>query len=133
MAIQHPILNKIIKLAESDNQLDALWLYGSHAKGNASEQSDIDLAVLFKTPEDDILERRLRPELLALEWISSLGLSENSLSVLDMDIGPIPIAMEVLQTADLLINKNPTHEFKSSGIIMSKWELDYQYHYKTFA
>ena len=125
-------LQKIIELAENEPSIDALWLYGSHAKGNASEHSDIDLAVIFSDHIENILDRRLRPELLALEWQNQLQLPENGLSILDMEHAAIPIAMGVLQTGKLLINKNPTHEFTCSRRIMSMWELDYQYHYKVF-
>jgi predicted nucleotidyltransferase len=123
---------KIISLASSDAEVDALWLYGSHAKGNAGPDSDIDLAIIFKSRIDDIFDRRLRPELLAIEWQALLTLPENGLSIVDMDNAPIPLAMGVLQTGKLLLNNNPTHEFNTSRRIMSKWELDYQYHYKTY-
>jgi predicted nucleotidyltransferase len=123
---------RILALVSEDDSIDALWLYGSFAKGNASEHSDIDLAVIFKEKEPDILERRLRPEVLALEWQEALGLSEGQLSVLDMESGPIPLAMGVLRTGQLLINKNPTREFFVSRKIMSVWELDYQHHYKVY-
>lgn len=125
-------LQQIMQLAESDATIDALWLYGSHAKGNASAYSDIDLAVIFNSHLDNILDRRLRPELLALEWQNQLQLPENGLSILDMEHAAIPISMGVLQTGKLLINKNPTHEFTCSRRIMSMWELDYQYHYKVY-
>lgn len=122
----------IMKLAENNSAIDALWLYGSHAKGNATANSDIDLAVIFSQPEHDILQRRLRPEILALDWIKALDLNENDLSILDLAIAPIPIAMGVLKTGEILINKNPSHEFEVSGKIMSKWEIDYLHHYKNF-
>lgn len=125
-------LKNIIELATSNPEIDALWLYGSHAKGKASVHSDIDLAVIFSTHIDNVLDRRLRPEILALDWQQELHLPENALSILDMEHAAIPVAMGVLQTGKLLINKNPTHEFNASRKIMSIWELDYQYHYKHF-
>ena len=48
---------KIIQLAQDDGNIELLWLYGSHAKGTAHKQSDIDLAIGFKAWEKDILER----------------------------------------------------------------------------
>ena len=76
---------QIISLASQDIEIDALWLYGSHAKGNAGPDSDIDLAIIFKSRIADILERRLRPELLAIEWQALLKLPKNGLSIVDMD------------------------------------------------
>ena len=59
---------KLITLAEQDDDIELLWLYGSYAKGTAHEKSDIDLAINFKLWLDDVIERRLRSELLAIEW-----------------------------------------------------------------
>lgn len=127
------IKQQFLGLANEDSAVDTLYLYGSRAKGNENKNSDIDIAVIFSQPEDDILERRLRPELLALEWVSALNLKENSLSILDLELAPIPLAMAVLKTGKRLLNKNPSHEFEVSGRIMSKWEIDYLHHYKKFS
>jgi len=122
--------DKIIQLAQEDSGLELLWLYGSHAKGTAHINSDIDLAVIFKEWEEDILERRLRPELLALKWQRELNLKEGELSILDMNIAPIPIAMSVLKSGQLLLSKNRSRQFREQQRIMSKWEIDYLYHYQ---
>lgn len=125
-------IKQIIQIAEENSDIDALYLYGSHAKGEANEASDIDLAVIFANKEENPLQRRLRPEMLALDWVNTLGLTEDQLSVLDMESSNIPLTMSVLQTGKLLLNKDIGHEMMVSGKIMSQWELDYQYHYDKF-
>ena len=82
--------------------------------------------------EKDTIKRRLRPEILALEWSSELNLKEGELSILDMNIAPIPIAMSVLETGRLLLSKNRSRQFQEQQRIMSKWEIDYLYHYQLF-
>lgn len=124
------IQSQLIKLAQNDPKLELLWLYGSRAKGTAHDTSDIDLAVTFKEWVEDPIERRLRPELLALEWQKSLKLNEGMLSVLDMSHAPIPIAMSVLTSGTLLVSKNITRQLQEQQRIMSKWEIDYLYHYQ---
>jgi len=121
---------KVIALAKENDDIELLWLYGSYAKGTAHEQSDIDLAVIFKTWEGDIIERRLRPELLALDWQQQLNLKEGKLSILDMNIAPIPIAMSVLKSGQLWLSKNKSRQYQEQQRIMSKWEIDYLYHYQ---
>lgn len=121
---------QIIQLAQEDENIELLWLYGSYAKGTAHKQSDIDLAVVFKAWEKEVIERRLRPELLALEWQKNLNLKEGKLSVLDMNIAPIPIAMTVLKSGALLLSKNYSRQLQEQQRIMSKWEIDYLYHYQ---
>jgi hypothetical protein len=88
------------------------------------------LAVAFKTWESDVIERRLRPELLALDWQHQLNLSEGQISVLDINIAPIPLAMSVLQGGELLLSKNRSRQLQEQQRIMSKWELEYLYHYQ---
>ena len=121
---------KIFHLAQEDKNVEILWLYGSNAKETAHENSDIDLAVVFKNREKDIIERRLRPELLALEWQNRLNLKEGELSILDMNIAPIPIAMSVLKNGCLLLCKNISRQLQEQQRIMSIWEIDYLYHYQ---
>ena len=121
---------QIIQLAEDDLRIEILWLYGSNAKGTAHKNSDIDLAVVFKQWESDVIERRLRPEMLAIEWQNKLKLKEGELSLLDMNIAPIPVAMAVLQSNCLLLSKNLSRQLQEQQRIMSRWEIDYLYHYQ---
>ena len=72
----------------------------------------------------------MRPELLALEWQHELNLNDGDLSILDMTIAPIPIAMSVLKEGRLLLSKNRSRQFQEQQRIMSKWEIDYLYHYQ---
>ena len=66
-------LERLSEMASADREIAVLWLYGSRAKNTATETSDYDLAVAFRTPEKRPLERRLRPELLAQQWRSQLA------------------------------------------------------------
>ena len=124
------IKTKILALSQENDEIEVLWLYGSYAKNTAHENSDIDLAITFKGWIKDPLKRRLRSELLAIEWQRNLDLNEGMLSILDMSIAPIPIAMAVLTTGKLLVSKNKSRQFKEQQRIMSYWEIDYLYHYK---
>jgi predicted nucleotidyltransferase len=121
---------KLIELAQQNDEIEVLWLYGSYAKENAHLNSDIDLAVVFKTWQEDIVERRLTSELLAMSWQKALNLNEGQLGVLDMGMAPIPIAMSVLTTGKLLLSKNSARQLQEQQRIMSKWEIDYLYHYQ---
>ncbi|NOR71649.1 MAG: nucleotidyltransferase domain-containing protein [Methylomarinum sp.] len=121
---------EIIQLAQDEENIELLWLYGSYAKGTAHKNSDIDLAVIFKSWEQDVIKRRLRSELLAIEWQQQLNLKDGELSILDMGIAPIPLAMSVLKSGCLLLSKNRSRQFQEQQRIMSKWEIDYLYHYQ---
>ncbi len=123
---------RLKKLAEETSQIEVLWLYGSQAKGNATEHSDIDLAVAFKDYEEDIIERRLRPEILAIEWQQELGLEEGKLSVVDINQARVPLALEVINCRYIILSKNQGRQMLEEQRIMSMWEIDHLYHQKHY-
>ncbi len=46
------------KLLSKHMKFDAMILFGSHAKGNASEDSDVDVAIIVKTLTGDYFSTR---------------------------------------------------------------------------
>ncbi len=91
-------------------------------KKTADLHSDYDLAVAFKHFIEDPVERRLRPELLALQWAHETGVE---ISVIDINQVPLPLAYTVVQDNYLLYSDNDYRRMIEEQKIMSKWELDY--------
>lgn len=127
------LTNKITNIASNTKGLAALWLYGSRARGDNHNNSDYDLAVVFTTWEKEPLERRLRPELLAIDWHSELSLPENTLSIVDIATAPIPLAWNIIKEGILLLDIEPASRMCHEARIMSRWELDFSYHQRQFA
>ena len=46
-------ISKIIEIIKSDPNVIAIYLFGSHAKGEATPLSDIDIAVILKNPTSE--------------------------------------------------------------------------------
>lgn len=125
------IQQQLSELAAAHPEVAVLWLYGSRAKGNATEASDWDLAVAFdpvKLPDtlDSLLERRLRPELLALDWQRALGLTEGQLSVVDINQAPIPLAFAIVDANRVLFCRDQGRRLSEEARIMSQMELNYR-------
>jgi len=57
-------LKNIVEWAKNEPDLMALALVGSHARGEASSESDVDLILLFRNPEEYLNDR---------DWISEFG------------------------------------------------------------
>lgn len=129
--IDGTVQQQLVALANANHQLDALWLYGSRTKGQASAQSDYDLAVLFSYYEPDPLERRLIPELLAMDWQRQLP--HAALSVIDIQQVSLPLAYTVIQDNSLLFCRNDFTRLELERRLMSKWELDHLYHKAHYA
>lgn len=122
---------KLAAMAAADPNILALWLYGSRARGKARADSDYDLAVLFASSPADELERRLQPELLALDWQQLLACP--ALSVINIMQVPLPLAISVLEDNIVLYSRDDTARLLAEARLMSKWELDYQYHQAHYA
>ncbi|MEQ4540391.1 type VII toxin-antitoxin system MntA family adenylyltransferase antitoxin [Billgrantia desiderata] len=119
------LMERLVALAKAREDIAALWLYGSRARGDHAEQSDYDLAVAFTDWLNSPLERRLRPELLALDWQRELALPEDKLSVVDIAICPIPLGWSILEQGRLLLDQHPQLRMTQEARIMSRWEHDY--------
>ncbi|MFB2873033.1 type VII toxin-antitoxin system MntA family adenylyltransferase antitoxin [Aeromonas jandaei] len=124
------VIHQLITLANSNPQVQVLWLYGSRAKGTAGPASDWDLAVAFDPikqsgPLGTALENRLRPELIALEWQRALGLAEGKLSVVDINQAPIPLAFAVVDANRPLYSRDEGRRLQEEARIMSQMELGY--------
>ncbi|WP_330130799.1 type VII toxin-antitoxin system HepT family RNase toxin [Shewanella xiamenensis] len=119
-------LHQLNVLAASHSEVAVLWLYGSQAKGNASEHSDWDLAVAFDPVKaDSVLDTRIRAELLAMDWQRTLGLAEGKLSVVDINLAPIPLAFGIINANKLIFSRDEGRRMQEESRIMSQLELDY--------
>ena len=119
------MLPVLTQFAEDDPRILALWIYGSQARGDAGSESDWDLAVIFAEWETNALERRLRPETLALDWQEALKLPEGKLSVVDLACCSVPLGWSILSEGKLLVDKKPEIRMTIESRIFSIWELDY--------
>lgn len=119
-------LRSIISLAEHKPDILIVWLYGSRGKGSAHKDSDFDLAVAFERfIKDDPVEKRLRPEYLALDWQRALGLHDGQISVVDINQVPIPLAWEIITANTVLFCRDEDRLWQETLRIHSRMELDY--------
>ncbi|WP_204352966.1 type VII toxin-antitoxin system MntA family adenylyltransferase antitoxin [Salinicola peritrichatus] len=133
MPEESEVLQHLVELATMDEEIAVLWLYGSRAKGTHHAESDYDLAVAFRDFEQDALERRLRPELLAQAWQDEMGLGDDRLSVVDINLVPLPLAHAVIRTGRVLFVGDKLRLIREEQRITSMWEIDHQYHQRHYA
>ena len=130
--MNNPITAEITKLATADPNIELLWLYGSRANNSATKNSDYDLAIAFKHPQGHNLESRLKSEIIALQWAEQLDLNSNLLSVVDINLAPLPLAMSIIDKGILLYAGNGLRLAREEHRITSMWELDHVYHRRQF-
>lgn len=124
---ERPLVDQLTQLAAENDDVAVLWLYGSRATGSASADSDIDLAVAFRTQDGDAWERRLRPETLALDWAAALGLPSSQVSVVDINSAPAHLAVNIIRADHVLHVKDPLRLAREENRISSVWEIDHLY------
>lgn len=130
---QDKVLQALVALAVENPDIAVMWLYGSRAKGSAAKHSDYDLAVAFRNFRLDPVQRRLRPELLAQSWQDALGLPDGRVSLVDINLAPLPLAHVIVRTGRVLLANDRLRLVREEQRIGSMWELDYQYHQQKFA
>ena len=126
------ILSSVIELAANDPEIELLWLYGSRAKGTHSLDSDFDFAIAFQNPEGGSVDSRLRSEIKAVEWSEVVGVSSDLISVLDINLSPLPLAMSVVTSGKVLLAKSGLRLAREENKILSMWELDHEFHRREF-
>jgi predicted nucleotidyltransferase len=105
--------------------VDAIYLYGSRAKGTAHKNSDWDIAVLFSHYETDLSTRLLRPQQLEATLERDLKLY-NQISVIDLETAPVYLQYSILMSAVKWFDRNVPHVKRVEQSILSKWEKDYE-------
>jgi hypothetical protein len=94
--------------------LDALWLFGSEARGRAGPESDLDLAALFLRPPTSFERFEAAVDLGAL-----LG---REVDLIDLDSASPILAMQVLRHGRLLVDRNRTRRAAFFSRALSLYE-----------
>lgn len=80
------------------------YLFGSLAKGNARQTSDIDVAVLFKEAESKKVDRFFWTLDIAAQLESLTG---HKVDVVDLSGAPLSFIHQVLKTGEILVESCP--------------------------
>lgn len=103
----------LAKLAERFGA-DAVWIFGSQARGQARPTSDIDIAVLFQK-RPTVLERLD----LQAELAEHL---RKPVDLVDLDGASPVLAMQVLRHGQLLLDGNPRRRVAFTTLLVSRYE-----------
>ena len=118
----NPLCTQIVELAQRNSEIMLLWLYGSRGNDTACEFSDYDLAIAFDTRLENAAQRRLRPELLTLDWQHALGITDNVISIVDINLAPLPLALNIIgDDSKLLVNKDELRYIRELNRIWGLW------------
>jgi len=117
------VKTQLIELAEQNDDIEVLWLYGSRAKNSYSDASDYDLAVAFKDFNLSVSDRYLRPNLLAMDWASALMLDESKVSIIDINTSPVYLTFNVVEYGTVLFQEPTMRRITEQNRIYSQYEF----------
>lgn len=122
----------IHQLAIKNEDVEVVWIYGSIADCSDTENSDIDIAIAFQNFPKDSLTRLTRSDILASEWTLKLKQFNRKISIVDINMIPIPLAWEVINSDYVVYEKNSNRRFREENRIFSMMELDIVWHRKKY-
>lgn len=104
MLAQKEAIRRLREECEKDGNILLAYLFGSKAKGTASQRSDYDVAVLLR--DNDLTE--LGAVLFAIS--KSLGVFEDEIDLVDLSLAPLALKARVLREGIKLIDRGYEEE-----------------------
>jgi uncharacterized protein len=92
-------IKQVVQALEGRWGLDALWVFGSQASGNARPDSDLDIAALFRVRPSPSELLDFRGE---LERVAGMPVD-----IVDIESASPILAMQVLRSGKLLVDARP--------------------------
>ncbi|MFP3940148.1 MAG: type VII toxin-antitoxin system MntA family adenylyltransferase antitoxin [Thermoanaerobaculia bacterium] len=107
-------LDELVALLDRRVGVDCLWVYGSEADGRARADSDLDVAVLFRT----------RPSALDLAGLQSdaEAVTGRPVDLVDLDQASPILAYQVLRHGRLVVDRNPSRRHRFTAGVPGRRE-----------
>lgn len=119
------VLKQIISELRHNDAVEVAWIYGSRADKTNRVDSDYDLAVAFADFLSDPTDRRLRPEVLALELKAVTGLPDNMISVVDVNLASLSLGYSIASNCIVLKGENTSRCMTEEIRMLALWEESY--------
>jgi len=116
-------LSKLAARWAEDEEVAAVYLFGSRGRGDAAPRSDIDLAVVLAGVLDGDARWRKRMELLAS---ATQVLATDAVDAIVLEDAPIILGHRVLRDGRLLCERDPRRRTAVAETIMRRY-LDEEY------
>ena len=104
-----------------DDSISVLWLYGSRSLGNNDDNSDYDIALAFNQVSTSKHESLLKLQDIKSAWLKDSSLNENQLSIVDINHAPIPLAVNIIETGELLFCNDDFRYTRELNRIWGQW------------
>lgn len=110
-----PLKKSIASLAVNRPAIEVVWLYGSAARGDATERSDYDIACAFN---HDLAQEQEAEELR----FQLQQQSPRAVSVVDINQAPIPLALNIIEDGIVIYCASDLRLHAEESRVWSRWE-----------
>ena len=93
----------------------AAYLFGSQARGTASDHSDIDVGILLASPPTSLVDA---PFALAEELASTLG---KRVDLVVMNTAPPDLVHRILRDGELLVDHDRKHRIRFEVLVRNQY------------
>lgn len=118
------VIHNIITFAAQNDDIEAIWLYGSRTQNSATQHSDYDIAIAFKNFKLSPTNKLLRPNELAIDWAEQLSMNTDLISVVDINTIPIYLAFNVIEYGEVIYSTKSNRVYKEMDRIRSRYEFE---------
>jgi len=101
---------------EGRSEIVAAYLFGSHARGEADNRSDVDVALLLRPDLPDATHLKLRLETEICDVLDS-----DNVDVLFLNSAPLPLQAEVIRIGQVIVSKDEEARVEFEAQTMSAW------------
>ena len=122
MLNQAEIVALVQKLAENNEDISVVWLYGSRATKNYKPDSDFDLGIAFENFNISATKKYLRPNELEIDWAIELDLPAEMISIVDINQAPIYLAYNIIEDGQVIYQAQTARLYKEQNRIYSQYE-----------
>jgi uncharacterized protein len=107
-------IEKVLQALDERWGVEALWVFGSQARGTATSHSDLDVAALFRArpSEAELLSER--------SWLESAA--GVAVDVIDLDAASPIVAMQVLKHGRLVLDRKPARRIHFAAHLPGRYE-----------
>jgi len=116
---QQNTIKQLVNLANNNQKIEVMWLYGSRANGTAETNSDYDVAIAFQADKSEENPLQYPCEDLQYQWSKN---TSESIPIVDINKVPTPLAHNVINEGKVIYCNNDLRLHTEQHRVWSKWE-----------
>ena len=108
----------LVRWLEREPSVEAAWLFGSRARGDAHGRSDVDIAILPPRDREVSMRKRLS---MAAQIAGVLGMVADQVDLVLMNDASVLLVHRALREGRLLVDRNPARRIRVTEDVLHRF------------